>query len=153
MKIRGFLYLIFCLNLYHALLLPVGRLRLFGMQKVLRNKRSNGFAPLPVLLHCTKQQNEYDNTSIQSSNSTINELEAPEANSTVPIVDEVSLAIANKEAQLRDEVQKLEDILRTERLNLSKVKDKISESGKTGFYIIQAQVNDYAVSILITNLR
>ena len=148
MKIRGFLYLIFCLNLYHALLLPVGRLRLFGMQKVLRNKRSNGFAPLPVLL-----QNEYDNTSIQSSNSTINTLETPEANSTVPIVDEVSLAIANKEAKLRDEVQKLEDILRTERLNLSKVKDKISESGKTGFYIIQAQVNDYAVSILINNLQ
>ena len=37
----------------------------------------------------------------------------------------------------------LENILRSERLLLARTKDKISESGKNGYFIIQAQVANY----------
>lgn len=59
-------------------------------------------------------------------------------------------AIKEYEDKLLAEISSLETILRGERSNLARIKDKVSESGKAGFFMIQAQVNDFLVSIAIT---
>eukprot|EP01038_Epipyxis_sp_PR26KG_P006637 gene6637-9111_t len=82
------------------------------------------------------------------STSTINEIDeldntqsnvTDSSNSTDPI-KEATIAY---EKSLQLEVNKLESILRTERVQLTKLKDKASESGKNGYFIVQAQVNDF----------
>ena len=68
---------------------------------------------------------------------------------TVPgvvTVDPFIQAVALKEEKLMQELQSLESELRAERATLTRLKDKMSESGKNGYFIVQAQVNDYAVS-------
>lgn len=55
-------------------------------------------------------------------------------------------AILQKESELRSTLQSLENALKSERLRLGKVKDRKSESGKLGFFMVQAQVNDFLVS-------
>jgi hypothetical protein len=60
--------------------------------------------------------------------------------------DPVAEAIADREAALKEEMQSLEIAMRTERTKLAKLRDRISESGKSGFFMVQAQVNDFAVS-------
>lgn len=52
------------------------------------------------------------------------------------------------EQQLRYELSKAEGLLRNERIQLSKTRDKISESGKNGFFLVKAQVNDFLVPFL-----
>lgn len=54
-------------------------------------------------------------------------------------------ATADYEKQLADELQHLEATLRSERGSLTKLRDKLSESGKNGYFIVQAQVNDFTV--------
>ena len=53
------------------------------------------------------------------------------------------LALQEQEKELQLMLKKLEDELRTERKSLTQTKDKLSESGKTGFFIIQAKVSLY----------
>lgn len=69
------------------------------------------------------------------------EVQEPEA----PSIDPVTQAIADFEKVLTEELQHLEVTLRSERASLTKVRDKMSESGKNGFFIVQAQVNDFTV--------
>merc|ERR1711871_64851 len=52
-------------------------------------------------------------------------------------------AIKEAEETLRKQLNELENTLRSERVNLSKAKDKKDLSGKNGFYIIQARVNEW----------
>ena len=47
-------------------------------------------------------------------------------------------------------LQSLEITLRSERLMLANLKDKISESGKPGYFIVQAQVNEFVVTNVVT---
>lgn len=49
------------------------------------------------------------------------------------------------EQQLRSDLSKAEGLLRNERVQLSKTRDEISESGKNGFFLVKAQVNDFLV--------
>lgn len=65
------------------------------------------------------------------------------ASETAAAPDPKQQAISNYERKLAQEVDSLERKLRTERLALSKLKDKISESGKNGYFIVQAQVNEF----------
>lgn len=44
---------------------------------------------------------------------------------------------------LQAELTKAESVLRNERIQLSRTKDRISESGKNGFFLVKAQVNDF----------
>jgi hypothetical protein len=66
-------------------------------------------------------------------------------NATLPIVDPRLEAIKLKESQLAKTVVELESTLRSERILLAKSKDKLSETGKTGFFMVQAQVADFMV--------
>ena len=47
------------------------------------------------------------------------------------------------EAKLSAEVAQLETQLRNERLGLAKLRDQVSESGKNGYFIVQAQVAEF----------
>eukprot|EP00607_Mallomonas_marina_P004208 CAMPEP_0182428068 /NCGR_PEP_ID=MMETSP1167-20130531/20994_1 /TAXON_ID=2988 /ORGANISM="Mallomonas Sp, Strain CCMP3275" /LENGTH=241 /DNA_ID=CAMNT_0024610719 /DNA_START=222 /DNA_END=947 /DNA_ORIENTATION=+ len=58
-------------------------------------------------------------------------------------VDPKIEAIKQYTNQLRNEVKQLETFVRSERLLSAKTKDKLSESGKAGYFIVQAQVNDF----------
>ena len=90
-----------------------------------------------------------DNINIADIENMINEMEKS-ANST--IIEEDSeenrrvAAIKEYELKLQKEIIDLENILRAERLNLGRIKDRISESGKSGFFMVQAQVNDFQVN-------
>jgi hypothetical protein len=59
----------------------------------------------------------------------------------------LSEAIQAQKEALRNEIDILERTLRRERLVLSKLKERRSESGKNGYFLVQAQVNDFLVSI------
>lgn len=61
-------------------------------------------------------------------------------------VDPLAKAIADYENSLSNQVTSLESLLRTEKNNLIRWKDRISETGKNGYFIVQAQVNDFSVS-------
>jgi molecular chaperone GrpE (heat shock protein) len=52
-------------------------------------------------------------------------------------------AILNKEKELKNQLENLENQLRKARADLVRVKDKISESGKNGYFIQQAQVAEF----------
>jgi hypothetical protein len=58
------------------------------------------------------------------------------------------MAIEEKEKELKKQIEETEKLLRKERVSNMRVKDKISESGKTGFFIVQAQVAEFLVSSL-----
>jgi molecular chaperone GrpE (heat shock protein) len=60
----------------------------------------------------------------------------------VPEDPDVKL-LKEMETKLQSEISQLESQLRMERLNLSKVKDQVSESGKNGFFMVQAQVANF----------
>jgi hypothetical protein len=47
---------------------------------------------------------------------------------------------------LTNEIEYLENNIASERISLLRTKDRISESGKSGYFIIQAQVADFMVS-------
>ena len=61
----------------------------------------------------------------------------------VELVDPHEVAIKTLEAQLRTEIINIESNLKSERNALSKVKDKSSESGKNGYFIVQAKVAEF----------
>jgi hypothetical protein len=50
-----------------------------------------------------------------------------------------------KVEMLNSQIQQIESFIATERINLVRIKDKISESGKNGYFIVQAQVADFMV--------
>lgn len=77
----------------------------------------------------------------------INALNETIANTTTT-EDPLDAAIRAKEQELQRDLQVLEFSLRSERQKNLKLQDKISESGKMGFFMIQAQVTDFQVSIL-----
>jgi molecular chaperone GrpE (heat shock protein) len=52
-------------------------------------------------------------------------------------------AIKALEKELQSELTSLEAVLKAERLSLSRTRDRVSESGKNGFFIVQAQVADF----------
>ena len=52
-------------------------------------------------------------------------------------------AVKDLETSLRSEVSTLESMLKSERTSLLKTKDRVSESGKNGYFIVQAQVAEF----------
>lgn len=67
------------------------------------------------------------------------------ASETVP-EDPKLIAIKDLEIKLRDELSSAESLLRAERIQLSKSKESAFERGKNGYFMVQAQVNDFVVS-------
>lgn len=57
--------------------------------------------------------------------------------------DPHEFAIKALESQIKSEILVLETKLKTERVALSKVKDRVSESGKNGYFIVQAKVAEF----------
>lgn len=58
-------------------------------------------------------------------------------------IDPVAEGIRMRVQDLNLQVAELESKIRSERILLTKTKDKLAESGKTGFFMVQAQVNDF----------
>jgi len=54
-------------------------------------------------------------------------------------------AIKAKEGDLVKELAALESQLKSERLNAGRSRDKVFESGKSGFFVVQAQVSEFLV--------
>lgn len=69
-------------------------------------------------------------------------------NNTTAPVDPKEEARKELEVKLQTELTKLEETLRTKRLSLNRAKNRLSESGARGYYLVQAQVNEYLVSNL-----
>jgi molecular chaperone GrpE (heat shock protein) len=58
-------------------------------------------------------------------------------------VDPLAVAITAYERKLENEFTLADNVLRSERLKLSKLKDRESDSGKNGYYMVQAQVSEF----------
>jgi hypothetical protein len=61
------------------------------------------------------------------------------------IVDPYAEVIKAKEVELNSKIAELENLISFERISLMRLKDKVSESGKSGYFMIQAQVADFLV--------
>ena len=66
-------------------------------------------------------------------------------NATAVAIDPLQQAIKEKETELAKVVAELESSLRSERILLAKTRDRLSETGKTGYFMVQAQVADFMV--------
>lgn len=66
-------------------------------------------------------------------------------NATAVALDPLEQAIQQKETELAKAMSELESTLRSERILLAKAKDRLSETGKTGYFMVQAQVADFMV--------
>lgn len=93
----------------------------------------------PALLLSTENGAEHNIDSKDSCGSN--------GNDSVNLPDNSSeyASLSDNEQTLQLSIKNLEETLRIERLRLAKLKDKKSESGKMGFFMIQAQVNDFTV--------
>ena len=69
------------------------------------------------------------------------------------VTDPLAEVQAERLQQLTKELEEQEGLLRVERSNLMKLRDKVSESGKNGFFIVKAQVNDFSVSSIFISSR
>lgn len=81
----------------------------------------------------------------------LNSTETTAANSTEPVDPKAEILKAKISALLAQEKQ-LESAIAAERVNLLRTKDRISESGKTGYFIVQAQVAEFLVSSILLQL-
>jgi hypothetical protein len=119
----------------------------FGHQMIQTETRQDSLrrAMRTFRIPCSSTNGEYDGAAGLETEPEVDDILL---NSSPPesFPDPVAKAIADSEATLKEEVQNLESVLRAERAKLAKLRDRISESGKTGFFIVQAQVNDFAVS-------
>lgn len=80
-------------------------------------------------------------------------MNATATNATEPVkVDPMAEAIKAFENKLTQEAKISENVLRNERLKLTRLKDKESESGKNGFFIVQAQVSEFQVGFSYRNI-
>lgn len=99
----------------------------------------------------SEKSNTDDHLDLEEAIETVNEILDNGSNSTAlnstesTEVDKKAAAIKEYELKLQSEIANLESTLRAERLSLSRLKDKVSESGKAGFFMVQAQVNDFQV--------
>lgn len=75
------------------------------------------------------------------------EQKAAEPDAGVDELDPVVLATQAYEMKLAGQLASLESTLKSERVNLLRQKDKLSESGKNGFFMVQAQVNEFGVRL------
>ena len=66
-------------------------------------------------------------------------------NTTVTEEDPKLRLIKLREDALIAQISQIESLVNFERTSLLRSKDKVSESGKNGFFIVQAQVNDFLV--------
>lgn len=86
--------------------------------------------------------------SVSEGDSDSSELEWTNPVETEPVPD---VTLAKRLATLTDELNEWENKLRTERIKLNNLEDKLSESGKNGYYLVQAQLQDFRVSKLSEN--
>ena len=77
-----------------------------------------------------------------------NSTDTPTDNGGAPDADAVFKEVDKIETRLQQTVSDIKEKVRLERIRDGRLKDKISESGKMGFYMIQAQVTDFQVHIV-----
>lgn len=70
-------------------------------------------------------------------------VESPEASLSDDAIDPMAILIKKKEEELSAQVKALETELRNERNALIRLRDRMSESGKNGYFIQQAKVADF----------
>ena len=86
---------------------------------------------------------ENDNTADNSDNDSDDNVENKEAIEEPVELTEEEKAIIQKEKEIKNQLELLENELRKSRLDLVRTRDKISESGKNGYFIQQAQVAEF----------
>jgi hypothetical protein len=87
-----------------------------------------------------------DEDILEAIDMALNETAIADAVNATEVLDPQAKAIADLEAKLQREVDALKSRVTIERINEGKLRDKISESGKVGFYMVQAKVTDFQVS-------
>ena len=125
------------------------------------SKNKNSLMPF-LMLSTSDEDNEDSIEEENSSKETVDDISELEKiisdslanNNTATFeLDPIAKATADYENKLQLQIESLENILRSERIKLSRAKDKVSESGKNGYFIIQAQVNDFMVKCLYLNVQ
>lgn len=106
----------------------------------------------PVHFHSYDSEVDKDETARNGSDEIIeeginaevgDEAEKVEDDATEEKIDLEAQAIEKYEKVLKQQVELFENTLRSERISASKARDKLSESGKAGYFMVQAQVNDF----------
>ena len=114
-------------------------------------KQNHAFREYALLMSAADNETDVDDTdSIESSveddvvaedaEDTTNEIEEEPV---IVELDPYSVAVKDLESQLKNEITMLETSLKSDRNSLSKTKDKASESGKNGYFIVQAKVAEF----------
>lgn len=67
-------------------------------------------------------------------------------------IDPQKEAIAKLEKELTNELESLEQILSSKRISLNQARNRLMESGPRGYYLIQAQVNEFLVNVVFLPL-
>lgn len=84
-----------------------------------------------------------DEKEIEENSEEIETTTVAEADNSTITIDPIEVAIKDRENELKVKIERLESTLRSEKAKLLKLKDRVSESGKMGFYMVQAQVHDF----------
>jgi molecular chaperone GrpE (heat shock protein) len=115
-------------------------------------KQIHAFREYALLMSAADNETDIDDTDAVSSTleddvvtvdaeDVTNEIEEEEP--VVVELDPYAVAVKDLEAQLKIDISLLEATLKSDRNSLSKTKDKASESGKNGYFIVQAKVAEY----------
>lgn len=115
-------------------------------------KQIHAFREYALLMSAADNETDIDDTDAVASTmeddvvtvdaeDVTNEIEEEEP--VVVELDPYSVAVKDLEAQLKIDISLLEASLKSDRNSLSKTKDKASESGKNGYFIVQAKVAEY----------
>lgn len=93
-------------------------------------------------------ESEFEDDSVEVVDDIVNFLQNATdtpANDETAVIDPKLEAVKDKINFLNNQIVHLEHQVSSERLHLLRIKDKVSESGKTGFFMVQAQVADFMV--------
>jgi hypothetical protein len=93
------------------------------------------------------EKSSFEDEVVDSSAETNDALEVSSSATAPEPEDPKKKAIENKEKEMKAQLAALEEQLRRNRLELIKVREQVSESGKNGYFLVQAQVNDFLVRI------
>jgi antirestriction protein ArdC len=103
--------------------------------------------------HSVLRQNSFlkcsNDATGQSDESRINDIPEVKTNTTENLSQLNSLSnetLAEMKLELQSKLKEMEIEAFSQNANINKLSDKISESGKQGYHIIQANVNNYLVS-------
>lgn len=104
---------------------------------------SNGDDPNEDEAFCCETDEDF--TEEGSNDDNVEESEVLDEAPSESIEDPQAQLIKLKVDAIKNQISQIESRIAFEKTGLLKAKDKVSESGKTGFFIVQAQVNDFLV--------